>query len=173
MKKTLSLFVAICITVASFAQATEQQLSEKVKVVFPGKPEATEIPNGPKVFAYKKDSTVAYMGFGFDLSPMGLTEETITALGDGLWDQLKAQMMGQMAGANLTKDEIVQFKGKSSLYLEIDGKDATAPQIQGKKAFGYLFFNGSVLHQVFFYSSNAAAKKEDAAAFFDSVVITK
>jgi hypothetical protein len=173
MKKTLSLFVAICITVASFAQATEQQLSEKVKVVFPGKPEATDIPNGPKVFSYKKDSTVAYMALAFDLSPMGLTEETITALGDGLWDQLKAQMMGQMAGANLTKDEVVQFKGKSSLYLEIDGKDATTPQIQGKKAFGYLFFNGSILHQVFYYSSNAASKKEDATAFFDSVVISK
>jgi hypothetical protein len=173
MKKILSFFVATCITVASFSQATEQQLSEKVKVVFPGKPETTEVPNGPKIFSYKKDSTIAYMGLAFDLSPMGLTEEVIAAAGDGLWDQLKGQMMSQMPGANLAKDEVVQFKGKSALYLEIDGKDATVPQLQGKKAFGYLFFNGAILHQVFFYSSNATAKKEDATAFFDSVVISK
>jgi hypothetical protein len=173
MKKILSLFVAICITVASFAQATEQQLSEKVKVVFPGKPEATDLPNGPKVFSYKKDSSVAFMAMAFDLTPMGLTEEVIAAAGDGLWDQIKGGMMGQMAGANLTKDEVVQFKGKSSLYLEIDGKEATTPQLHGKKAFGYLFFSGAILHQVLYYSADAAAKKEDATAFFDSVVISK
>lgn len=173
MKKILSFFVAICITVASFAQTTEQQLSDKVKVVFPGKPDTTEIPNGPKVYSFKKDSSIAYMGMAFDLSPMGLTEETITALGDGLFDQIKTQMMGQMAGANLTKDEILQFKGKSALYLEIDGKDATVPQLKGKKAFGYLFFNGSFLHQILYYSAAPNAKKEDATAFFDSVVISK
>ncbi|MCX6205860.1 MAG: hypothetical protein NTZ19_06380 [Bacteroidetes bacterium] len=173
MKKILSFLVAICITVASFAQATEQQLSEKVKVVFPGKPEATDLPNGPKVFSYKKDSSVAFMGMAFDLSPMGLTEEVIAAAGDGLWDQIKGGMMGQMAGANLTKDEVVQFKGKSALYLEIDGKESTAPQLQGKKAFGYLFFSGAILHQILYYSSDPAAKKEDATAFFESVVISK
>ena len=79
MKQILSFFIASCIAVASFAQATEQNLSEKVKVVFPGKPEATDLPNGPKVFSFKKDSTIAYMGMAFDLSPMGLTEDVIAS----------------------------------------------------------------------------------------------
>ena len=173
MKQILSFFIASCIAVASFAQATEQNLSENVKVVFPGKPEATDLPNGPKVFSFKKDSTIAYMGMAFDLSPMGLTEDVIASSGDGLWDQIKGGMMGQMAGASLVKDEVVQFKGKSALYLEIDGSGSTAPQLKGKKAFGYLFFSGAILHQVLYYSSDPAAKKEDATAFFESVVISK
>lgn len=173
MKKILSLVLATFITVASFAQATEQNLSEKVKLVFPGKPEQTDVPNGPKVYSFKKDSTVAFMGMAFDLSPMGLTEDVIATAGDGLWDQIKGGMMGQLAGASLVKDEVVQFKGKSALYLEIDGTGSTAPQLKGKKAFGYLFFNGAILHQVLYYSSEPTAKKEDAAAFFESVTIAK
>jgi len=79
------------------------------------------------------------MGMAVDLSPMGLTEDLITAAGDGLWDQLKMGLMTQMAGANLLKDEVVQYKGKNALYLEIDGAGSSAPQLKGKKAFGYLF----------------------------------
>lgn len=172
MKKVLSFILAICVTVASFAQATEQKISEKVKITFPGKPEEADMPNGPKVFSFKKDSSVAFMGMAFDLSPMGLTEDVIAAAGDGLWDQIKGGMMAQMAGANLVKDDVVQYKGKNALYLEIDGTGSTAPQLKGKKAFGYLFFSGAILHQILYYSAEATAKKEDATAFFDSLVIS-
>ena len=64
---------------------------------------------------------MAFMGMSFDLSAMGLTADVISSMGDGLWDQMKGGMVAQMGGATLAKDEVTQFKGKSSLYVEIDG----------------------------------------------------
>jgi len=171
MKKILFLFLAASISMTAFAQSTTQTISEKVKVVFPGKPEEVKAPNGATIYTFKKDSSLSYMGMAFDLSAMGLTAEAIAAAGDMLWDQMKGGMVAQMAGATLAKDEVTQFKGKSSLYLEIDGSKSEAPQLKGKKAYGYVFFIGSVLHQVLFYSADPKSKKEDGAAFFDSVTI--
>jgi predicted lipoprotein with Yx(FWY)xxD motif len=171
MKKLLSFILVTSMSLAAFAQPTTQSISEKVKVVFPGKPEEVKAPNGATVYTFKKDSSLAFMGMAFDLSAMGLTAETIAAAGDMLWDQLKGGMVAQMAGATLAKDEVTQFKGKSSLYLEIDGIKSEMPQLKGKKAYGYVFFIGSVLHQVLFYSADPKSKKEDGAAFFDSVTI--
>jgi hypothetical protein len=107
----------------------------------------------------------------FDLSNMGLTADMISTMGDGLWEQMKGGLVAQMGGATLTKDEITNFKGKSSMYMEIDGSGSSAPQLKGKKAFGYVFFIGSVIHQVLYYSADPAAKKENATAFFDSIEI--
>lgn len=171
MKKLLSLILAASISLAAFAQSTTQSISEKVKVVFPGKPEEMKAPNGALVYTFKKDSSVAYIGLSFDLSAMGLTADIVTSMGDVLWDQMKGGMVAQMGGATLAKDEVTQFKGKSSMYMEIDGINSTSPQYKGKKAYGYMFFIGSVLHQVLYFSGDATSKKEDGAAFFDSVTI--
>lgn len=172
MKKIALLFLAVSMSCFAIAQSTTQSISEKVKVVFPGKPEEMKAPNGALIYTYKLDSSVAYMGMSFDLTALGLTADIITSLGDGLWDQMKGGMVAQMGGATLAKDEVTQFKGKSSLYLEIDGSKSTAPQLTGKKAYGYMFFIGSVLHQVLFYSADPKSKKEDGTAFFESVVIS-
>lgn len=173
MKKILFFIIATSLSLATFAQSTTQSISEKVKVVFPGKPEEMKAPNGASVYTFKKDSSIAYMGMSFDLSAMGLTADVISSLGDGLWEQMKGGMVAQMGGATLAKDEVTQFKGKSSLYMEIDGTNSSAPQLKGKKAYGYVFFIGSVLHQVLFYSGDAKSKKEDGTAFFDSVTIVE
>ena len=171
MKKLISFVLAASISLAAFAQPTTQAISEKVKVVFPGKPEEIKAPNGALVYSFVKDSSISYMGMSFDLSAMGLNADMIAAAGDALWEQMKGGMLAQMAGATLSKDEVTNFKGKSSLYMEIDGSASTAPQLKGKKAFGYVFFIGSVLHQVLFYSASPTAKKEDGTAYFESVVI--
>ncbi len=171
MKKIISFVLASFISMSAFAQPTTQVISEKVKVVFPGKPEEIKAPNGALIYSFSKDSATAFMGMSFDLSAMGLSADMVAAAGDALWEQMKGGMMAQMAGATLTKDEVTNFKGKSSLYMEIDGSVSTAPQLKGKKAFGYVFFTGSVLHQVLYYSADPAAKKENATAFFDSVEI--
>jgi hypothetical protein len=173
MKKIVCFVAASFMVVASFAQSAEQKISDKVKVMFPGKPEEVKAPNGATVYTFKKDSSVAYMGMAFDLSAMGLTADMIASAGDALWDQLKGGMTQQMGGAVIAKDEVLTFKGKNSLYLEIDGKESTTAQLKGKKAYGYVFFIGSVLHQVLYYSGDKGAKKEDATAFFDSVTITE
>jgi hypothetical protein len=171
MKKIVSFVLAASISLAAFAQPTTQAISEKVKVVFPGKPEEIKAPNGAVVYSYAKDSSVSYKGISFDLSAMGLNADMIAAAGDALWEQMKGGMIAQLAGATLSKDEVTNFKGKSSMYMEVDGTASIAPELKGKKAFAYTFFIGSVLHQVWYYSANPAAKKEDATAFFDSVVI--
>ena len=171
MKKIVFFVVASFMVVASFAQSAEQKISDKVKVMFPGKPEEVKAPNGAIVYTFKKDSSVAYMGMSFDLSAMGLTADMIASAGDALWDQMKGGMTQQMGGAVIAKDEVLTFKGKSSLYLEID--ESTSAQLKGKKAYGYVFFIGSVLHQVLYYSADKGAKKEDATAFFDSVTISE
>lgn len=172
MKQILSFIIATSITVASFAQATEQNLSEKVKITFPSKPELKEVPNGPKLYTAKVDSLNDYIGLAIDLSPMGLTEDAIAGLGDGIWDMVKGQLGASLGGAEIISDSVQQFKGKSSLYLHIDGTNSTNDQFKGRKAFIYMFFNGVIMHQILFTSKNPAAKKEDAKIFFDSVVIS-
>ena len=172
MKKLLSFILAVSMTLAALAQPTTQSISEKVKVVFPGKPEELKAPNGAAVYTFTKDSSISYMALSLDVSVMGLTVETIASAGDLLWDQMKGGMVAQMGGATLAKDEKLQFKGKSALYLEIDGLNSTAPLLKGKKAYGYVFFIGTVLHQMLYYSADPKSQKEDGAAFFDSVTIT-
>ena len=104
---------------------------------------------------------------------MGLMGDPIEMMGEGFWEQLKAGMSSQMAGANINKDMITKFKDKNSLYIEIDGANSADENLKGKKAFGYIFFIGPVLHQVLYYSTNKDAKAEDAKSFFDSVEIGK
>ncbi|HQS56005.1 MAG: hypothetical protein B7Y15_10030, partial [Bacteroidetes bacterium 24-39-8] len=66
MKKLLSFILAASLSLTAFSQATTQPISEKVKVVFPGKPEEMKAPNGALVYTFKKDSSMAYMGMSFD-----------------------------------------------------------------------------------------------------------
>ena len=171
MKKLLIVLSVLILSQTAFCQATEQKISEKVKIVFPGKPEEQKGANGAVVYNFTKDSTLSFMAMSLDLSPMGLTAEAVTAMGDGLWDQIKNGMLMQMPGATISKDQVTTIKGKSCLYLEIDGSNSTSPLLKGKKNIGYMFFVGALLHQVSFYSTNPPAKIDDAKGFFDSMVI--
>ena len=173
MKKLILAFVVFASVQIANGQNVPQKLSEKVTVVFPTKP-AERSANGATIFfATDKDSTKSYGALVFDLSAMGLMGDPIEMMGDGFWEQLKAGMSSQMAGANINKDMITKFKDKNSLYIEIDGANSSDENLKGKKAFGYIFFMGPVLHQVLYYSSNKEAKASDAQAFFDSVEIGK
>lgn len=173
MKKILSFILAFSMSLAAFAQPATQNISEKVKVTFPGKPEEMKAPNGLTMYSYQKDSSVSFKAMSLDVSAMGLTAEMITSYGDALWDQIKGGMGAQMGGATVDKDAMEQFKGKNSLYIEINGTNSIAPEIKGKKAYGYLFFIGTVLHQVLYFSGDPKSKKEDGASFFDSVTIVE
>ncbi len=171
MKKILSFLVVLVIVTGAAAQPVEQKLSDKVKITFPGTPVLQDGDNGATVYSYKKDSSVAYMAIGVDLAPLGLTADMITAAGDAVWEQMKAPMMQKLPGAVLTKDQVTTFKGKSALYMEIDGTKSGAPNLAGKKTFGYSFFVGTLLVNVTYYSASPTAKMEDAKAFFDGVVV--
>lgn len=173
MKKFILAFALFASVQLVQGQNVPQKLSEKVTVVFPSKPEEKSANGATVFFASDKDSTKSYGALVFDLSAMGLMGDPIEMMGEGFWEQLKAGMSSQMAGANINKDMITKFKEKNSLYIEIDGANSTDANLKGKKAFGYIFFMGPVLHQVLYYSNNKDAKASDAQQFFDSVEIGK
>lgn len=173
MKKLLLSIVLMVSIVVVNAQSIAQKLSEKVTVQFPIKPQEKSM-NGATIFyAADKDTTKGFGALVLDLSGMGLAGDPVEMMGDSFWDQLKAGMSGQMAGASISKDQITKFKEKNSLYIEIDGTNSADETLKGKKAFGYIFFIGPVLHQILFYSTNPSAKAADGQAFFDSVEIGK
>ncbi len=118
MKKILSFILAASLSLTAFSQASTQTISEKVKVVFPGKPEELKMPNGALVYNYQKDSSIAYMGMSLDVSVMGLTPEMITTYGDGLWDLMKGGLGAQLGGATIDKDAIVSFRVKALFMLK-------------------------------------------------------
>ncbi|MFK5027046.1 hypothetical protein ACI39O_27050, partial [Klebsiella pneumoniae] len=64
------------------------------------------------MFTLTKDSSSMYMAMALDLTPMGLSVETIESMGDGLWDMLTGNMTHQMGGAEIVKSEKTQIKGK-------------------------------------------------------------
>jgi hypothetical protein len=171
LKNLLIAFVACSLSATVMAQVTPQKISEKVSVSFPGKPEETKNPMGGSIYAYKKDSSNAYMAMALDLTNMGLTAEMVESMGDGLWDQMMGGMTQQMPGAVIGKTDKIQIKGKEGRYLEIDGTNSTAPNLKGKKAYCYLFFMGATLHQFAFYTDKKDAS--DAKPFFDSITIDK
>ncbi|WP_369670669.1 hypothetical protein, partial [Enterococcus lactis] len=82
------------------------------------------------MFTLTKDSSSMYMAMALDLTPMGLSVETIESMGDGLWDMLTGNMTQQMGGAEIVKSEKTQIKGKTGRYLEIDGAKSTAPNLK-------------------------------------------
>lgn len=171
MNKMLLFLAFLGCMATTNAQKTEQKLSDKVKISFPNKPEEEKLPTGGTAFVCKTDSNSACFAMSMDLSPMGLSAEVIAAAGDALWEQLKGGLVSQMAGATIAKDQILPFKGKNALYLEIDGAKSSAPLLKGKKAFGYTFFIGAVLHQVMYYTAPTESLPESAKTFFESTVI--
>ena len=172
MKKIAS-FLAVFFTVAgSFAQVTEQKISDKVTISFPGKPTLNNGENGAVVYTLIKDSSTAYMAVSVDLGALGLSADMIASAGDAVWEQMKGPMMSKLPNAVLVKDQVTTFKGKSALYMEIDGAKSAEPLLKGKKTFGYSFFVGAILTNLTYYSASPTATVEDAKAFFDSVVIT-
>lgn len=173
MKKAfLSLVLFASIAVVK-AQNVAHKVSEKVTVQFPTKPDEKSMNGITIFFAKDTDTTKGFGAMVFDLSAMGLTGDPIEMMGDSFWEQFKAGMTAQMAGATINKDQITRFKDKNSLYLEIEGSNSADEPLKGKKAFGYVFFIGPVMHQVLFYSSNPSAKAADGQGFFDSVEIGK
>ncbi|MFY9464217.1 MAG: hypothetical protein WAP48_03965, partial [Sediminibacterium sp.] len=127
-KSMVLLIIALLLHGVLSAQLTPQTLSEKVKVIFPGIPEEKKLPAGGSMFMYAKDTGTGYMAMGLDLSAMGITPEIVTALGDVIWEQLKAGIPSQMGGVTIAKDQLIQFKGQSSMYLELDGSKSENEQ---------------------------------------------
>ncbi len=172
-KKILFIAMITVFSTSLMAQSTQQKISDKVTVTFPGKPEETQLPNGTSgsVFTYKKDSTLSMIAMAIDLSQAGLTADLIQSLGDSFWDQMIGGITQQMQGATLTKSEKGTFKGQKSLYMEIDGANSSDDKFKGKKAYGYVFFIGANMHQLLYMSAAKDAKPSDAQPFFDNVKV--
>lgn len=171
MKKFFVLIVCAMFSGMLFAQPAETYIGEKVKVTFPGKPDSTSNQTGAKIFSYNKDTSKIYSTLMLDVAPMGLSADMVASMGDGLWDQIKSPMMAQMGNVDILKDEVVQFKGKSCLKIELDISKAATENMKGKKMYMLCFFIGSVLHQLNVATLNATEMKPDAEAFFNTLII--
>lgn len=173
MKKIiLSAFIAMFSVVTVVAQSTTVELSSKVKVTFPVKAEKQAAPmETMKVFTTEETNNKSFMSLSMDMSAMGVTAELIEGMGPAFFEQMKAGMMGKLKGAKVIKEEVTKFKGKTALYMEIDGADSEEKGIKGKQSAMYIFFVDATMYQVGFYAKKVT--KEDGADFFESVVITE
>jgi hypothetical protein len=171
MKKYLLSVTCLLFSAILIAQPSATVIGEKVKVTFPGTADSTTNPMGAKIYRYTKDSTINYGALVLDLAPMGLQAEMVSSMGDALWEQLKSGMIQQMGNVDLKKDEIVQFKGKSCLKMEIDMSKAANTELKGKIMYTLAFFSGSVLHQLSVTTSSTDGKQPDAEAFFNTLVL--
>jgi hypothetical protein len=171
MKKLLLLVVGAIVSGTLFAQPAETYIGEKVKVTFPGKPDSSSNEMGAKLLGYKNDTTKIYGTVTVDLAPLGLSADMVSSMGDGLWEQMKSPMLAQMGNVDLLKDEVIQFKGKSCLKLELDISKSSSEKMKGKKMYILCFFIGSVLHQVTMISLTSTDMKPDAEAFFNTLII--
>ena len=154
-----------------FAQPAETYIGEKVKVTFPGKPDSSSNEMGGKILGYKNDTTKIYGTVTVDLAPLGLSADMVSSMGDGLWEQIKSPMMAQMGNVDILKDEVIQFKGKSCLKVELDISKAATENMKGKKMYMLCFFIGSVLHQLNVTSLTDTDMKADAESFFNTLTI--
>jgi hypothetical protein len=172
MKKYFLSVACLLFATLLIAQPSTTIIGEKMKVTFPGPIDSTTNPMGAKVYRYvSKDSSIAYGSLSVDLSPMGLQPEMISSMGDALWEQMKTGMMQQMGNVDMKKDEIIQFKGKSCLKMELDISKSDNPELKGNTMYSISFFSGSVLYQLSVISKNAASKQKEAEEFFNSLVI--
>ena len=171
MKKFLLLIVCAMFSGMLFAQPAETYIGEKVKVTFPGKPDSTTNQTGAKILIYKNDPAKVYGTVTLDVAPMGLSADMVASMGDGLWDQIKSPMMAQMGNVDILKDEVIQFKGKSCLKVELDISKAATENMKGKKMYMLCFFIGSVLHQLNVTSLTDTDMKADAESFFNTLTI--
>ena len=171
MKKFLLLVVCAIFSGMLFAQPAETYIGEKVKVTFPGKPDSTTNQTGAKILIYKNDPAKVYGTVTLDVAPMGLSADMVASMGDGLWDQIKSPMLAQLGNVDILKDEVVQFKGKSCLKIELDISKSTDENMKGKKMYMMCFFIGSVLHQLNFIELGTNNMKEEAEAFFNTLTI--
>ncbi|MFN5427061.1 MAG: hypothetical protein ACK5BO_03415 [Bacteroidota bacterium] len=172
MKKYLLSLSCLLIAGMLIAQPSTTVIGEKIKVTFPGPVDSTSNPMGAKIIrSASKDSTLLYAALSLDLAPMGLQAEMVSSMGDALWEQLKSGMVQQMGNVDVKKDEIVQFKGKSCLKMEIDISKIVSAEMKGKTMYTLAFFSGSVLHQLSVTANTTDSKQQDAEAFFNSLVL--
>lgn len=146
-------------------------MSEHVKVVFPARPEMQTLPTGGTLYLLNKDAQTTYTAMGIDLGSIGLTADFVKSEGNKLWEQLKEAIFSQLTGVSITKDQTRIFKGRNSLYIELDGINSEDIQFKGKKAYTLLFFEGRILNQFMYLSSSKNSKPEDANVFFNSIII--
>jgi len=171
MKKILFLLLATLVSGTLLAQPAETYIGEKIKVTFPGIPDSNVNQMGAKALAYKKDPTKVLGTVSLDLAPLGLSADMVASMGDGLWEQIKSPMLAQMGNVDLVKDELVQFKGKSCMKMELDISKANSENLKGKKMYMLSFFVGSILYQLNVIAIASDNMKDEAEAFFNTLTI--
>lgn len=168
MKNILLLF---CLIAAAplMAQPAVITLGNKVQVTFPGTTKITSDVEGIKVFQYSKDSIVIYGALAMDRSLMGIAKDV--KIDAAYWNLIKKGMLQEMTNAVLKKDEVIQFKGRSCLKVELDVSNSKFEDLKGKNLYAISFFTDSGFYQLSVLSRAAESNFTEAEIFFNSLKI--
>jgi hypothetical protein len=164
-------FLFILLPIAAMSQETKVQLTEKVSISFPEKPDVRNMQDIAFVYSLKlADSTANFNVVVQNLGKNGLTEEQIESaqLEPAFWEQLEASFVAQLGNeTKVLSKEKKKISGKDILILEL----STARNGKKMEVKSYIFIDS--VHSINIVHS----KRSDGASvdlkdkFFNSLKI--
>ena len=124
MQKLLIIhFLFVLFPTAVMSQETKVQLTEKVSISFPEKPDVRNMQDVATIYSLKlADSTANFNVVVQNLGKNGLTEEQIESaqLEPAFWEQLEASFVAQLGNeTKVLSKEKKNISGKDILILEL------------------------------------------------------
>jgi hypothetical protein len=163
----------ILLPIAAMSQQTKVQLTEKVSISFPEKPDVRNMQDVATIYSLKlADSTANFNVVVQNLGKNGLTEEQIESaqLEPAFWEQLEATFVAQLGNeTKVLSKEKKKISGKDIMILELSAER------NGKKmeAKSYIFID-SVHCITIFHSKRAVGASVDLRdKFFNSLKIVE
>jgi len=166
-------FLFILFPIAAMSQQTKVQLTEKVSISFPEKPDVRNMQDVATIYSLKlADSSANFNVVVQNLGKNGLTEEQIESaqLEPAFWEQLEASFVAQLGNeTKVLSKEKKNISGKDIMILEL------STERNGKKmeAKSYIFID-SVHCITIFHSKRAVGASVDLRdKFFNSLKIVE
>jgi hypothetical protein len=166
-------FLFILFPIAAMSQQTKVQLTEKVSISFPEKPDVRNMQDVATIYSFKlADSSANFNVVVQNLGKNGLTEEQIQSaqLEPAFWEQLEASFVAQLGNeTKVLSKEKKNISGKDIMILEL------STERNGKKmeAKSYIFID-SVHCITIFHSKRAVGASVDLRdKFFNSLKIVE
>ncbi len=164
-------FLFILFPIITMSQETKIQLTEKVSISFPEKPDVRNMQGIASVYSLKlADSTANFNVVVQDLSKNGLSAEQIESaqLDPSFWEQLETSFIAQLgSGTKILSKEIKKISSKDVLTLVI------STERNGKKmeVSSYIFIEGVHTINIVHSKRNDSASQDVKNKFFNSINI--
>jgi hypothetical protein len=166
-------FLFILLPITAISQETKIQLTEKVSISFPEKPDVRNMQDIASVYSLRlADSTANFNVVVQNLGKNGLTEEQIESaqLEPAFWEQLEASFVAQLGNEpKVLSKEKKNISGKDILILELN-TERSGKKMELKS---YIFIDS--LHSINIVNSKraAGASVDLKDKFFNSLKIVE